>query len=195
MSSLTASPELIELMRKQTTYKPAELDQLAADLHARAVNSGQKKPRSYHYDVAKSRIRQRQLASIGILPPYLAQLLSIAQQAVAAVICFEIQKHGACNAAVTNIAVRAGVCRRTVQRTFAAMRELQLIDQAHRAYRTARNSITIKMAAWRDWLTRRPGPLKRRDATLPPPNSHHFERSALVARTLFEDAVSARSGP
>jgi hypothetical protein len=102
--------------------------------------------------------RRRRWAASGALPPALASRLTLAEQAVLAVIAAEHQKHGACTLPIGNVAALAGVSETTVRNAMREARRLGFVHIEERrvsAWRNLPNKITLTSREWLSWLRMR----------------------------------------
>src|SRR5215217_1141096 len=102
--------------------------------------------------------RRRRWAASGALPPALASRLTLAEQAVLAVVAAEHQKHGRCTLVIDHIAALAGVSRTTVKNALREAQRQSLIRIEERrlsAWRNAPNVVTITSPEWASWLRMR----------------------------------------
>lgn len=99
--------------------------------------------------------RRRSWAASGRLPPRLASMFTLAEQAVLSVVAVEVQRSGACTLTLEHIAASAGVCRSTVKNALREAQHLGLIRVEERrltAWRNAPNRVPIVSAEWRTWM-------------------------------------------
>src|SRR5215207_2078291 len=102
--------------------------------------------------------RRRRWAASGAMPPALASRVTLAEQAVLAVVAAEHQKHGACTLTVGHIAALAGVSETTVRNAIREARHLGLVHVEERrvsACRNLPNRITVVSREWLSWLRMR----------------------------------------
>src|SRR4051794_28657562 len=102
--------------------------------------------------------RRRRWASSGALPPALASRVTLAGQAVPAVVAAEHVRHGRCALVLEHIAALAGVCRKTVKNALREAQRLGLVRIEERrlsAWRNAPNVVTITSREWSAWLRMR----------------------------------------
>lgn len=114
---------------------------------------GRAAPRSP--DRAASRARRRTWGGNGRLPPALRALYTEGERAALSVIADWIMRHGESDLAINAIAVRAGVCRTTVQNALRKARRMAHVHIRYRrrpGIRSLTNVIRITSRAWRAWL-------------------------------------------
>lgn len=125
--------------------------------HVVAAVRRPRRPRSP--DKQRSIARRRRWAASGWLPPALAALFTLGEQAVLAVVARRWLEVGFCDWCNDRIAAEAGVSVSTVKRTERAA-EVDLIEREQRRLRADRNlpnKLTIKSREWKAWLERRKG--------------------------------------
>src|SRR5215207_3974335 len=99
--------------------------------------------------------RRRRWAASGAMPPALASRLTLAEQAVLAVVAAENRKRGDCRLTNKEVADVAGVSITTVKNALRTARVLNLVSIEERrltAFRNASNVVRIVSAEWRAWL-------------------------------------------
>lgn len=108
-------------------------------------------------DRQKAIRRRRELGGSGAFPGRIAGLFPTAQQAVLAIVAYEVKAKGSCALTVQEIADRAGVCRSTVHNALAEAKTQGLIKvQARRLspVKNLANIVTIISPEWLAWLDR-----------------------------------------
>jgi hypothetical protein len=101
--------------------------------------------------------RRHRLAFSGVMPPYLAAGLTIGEMAVLCVVAAAYRRTARCDLSLDEIAGRAGVCRKTAQRTMKEARDQHLIsitEQPVPGQRHLPNLVTIISPEWLKWLRR-----------------------------------------
>jgi hypothetical protein len=109
-------------------------------------------------DRAAAQTRRRALLRMGLMPPHVAQGLTAGEEAVAAIYAEDYRRQGFCDDSKEQLAHRAGVVKRVVQRAQAALNKFGLIRIEQRERRGDRHETTlVKIAdpAWRRWLSKR----------------------------------------
>ena len=102
-----------------------------------------------------SMARRRSWAASGRLPPRLAALFTLAEQAVLAVIAVEVERAGACTLTLGHIAALAGICRASARNALREAHRLGLVRVEERrltAWRNAPNKVTITSPEWTAWI-------------------------------------------
>ncbi|MBX3492144.1 MAG: GntR family transcriptional regulator [Parvibaculum sp.] len=109
-------------------------------------------------DRQKSRLRRRQLAASGPMPPRLAAMFTTSELSAIKVIADEVRAKGQCDRSIAEIAARAGVGRTTVQNAvrLAAREGLVTVQERRRqGQKNETNIIRVVSAEWRAWLKTR----------------------------------------
>ena len=99
--------------------------------------------------------RRRSWAASGRLPPRLAAMFTLAEQAVLSVVAVQVERAGACTYTLEHIAALAGVCRSTVKNALREAHRLGLIRVEERrltAWRNAPNRVTVVSTEWLAWM-------------------------------------------
>lgn len=126
----------------------------AAPAHQRVAVRAPRRPQRSP-DRQRSIERRRLLAASGPMPPALAAKFSTGELAALKIVASEVQARGSCTACIAEIAARAGVCARTVQRALRTAEALALVRVEERrisAFRNDPNRVSIIDSAWRAWL-------------------------------------------
>ena len=97
--------------------------------------------------------RRRRWAAAGRLPPKLAALFTLGEQAALAVIAVEAGKRGTCTLAIGAIAALAGVSINTVKRALRQARALGLVTIEERRLSRFRNDTNVVRVVSREWLS------------------------------------------
>ena len=105
--------------------------------------------------------RRRRWAAAGRLPPKLAALFTLGEQAALAVVALEVSKRNACTLAIGAVAALAGVSETTVRRALRQAKALGFVTVEERRlsrFRNETNVVSIISNAWTSWLRlRSPG--------------------------------------
>jgi hypothetical protein len=117
------------------------------------------RPRRYQAspDRAASIRRRRKIASSGPLPPALASLFTVSEQAVLGIVADEVRQNGLCALSIAEIAARAGVCRSTCQnalRLAAAEGMIAVQERRRQGKVNLTNILRIVSAEWHTWIAR-----------------------------------------
>jgi hypothetical protein len=106
----------------------------------------------------RPRISDRRVAYSGPLPPGLAERFTVGEIAALGIVADEIAAKGRCDRSVAEIAQRAGVCCRLVQRAIKEARLQGLLSVDERKQRGDKhltNVIRVLSREWAAWLARR----------------------------------------
>ena len=128
--------------------------------------------------------RRRHLAASGPLPPAMASRFTVGELAVLRIVGDEVAQHGLCDRSLSELAARAGVCRKLAQRTLrmAARDGLVAIERRPRPGRkNLSNLVRIISAEWSSWLQRGRRLRQVQGEKIVPPRSTNLERG--LART------------
>lgn len=120
----------------------------------RIYGSPPKAPRDRH----QARTRRRGLVRLGWLPPTVANSLTPGEEAVAAIYAEDFRRKGYCDDTKSQLAERAGVVERVVQRAQRSLLADERITITRRPHRRQRHDSTIVVIvdpAWRLWLRHR----------------------------------------
>src|SRR4051794_35791467 len=101
--------------------------------------------------------RRRHLAASGPMPPAVACKFTVSELAVLRIIGDEVRQHGCCDRCVDEIAARAGVCRRMVQKALREAARLGLLtieERRREGRRNLPNVVRIVSKEWMTWLKR-----------------------------------------
>src|SRR3954462_13249860 len=101
--------------------------------------------------------RRRHLAASGPMPPALASKFTVSELAVLRIIGDEVRQHGQCDRCVDELAARAGVCRRMVQKAPRGAARLGLLtieERRREGRRNLPNIVRIVAKEWMSWLVR-----------------------------------------
>jgi hypothetical protein len=160
----------IERMRGRT-----HLDEIAAAFETGAAETWSARPganrherrRTLHLarcrpqrspEKQKSYERRHRLAFSGPLPPQLAARFTVSQMSCLRVVGDEHRGRGHCDLTLDEIAARAGVCRKSAQRTMWAARDETLLTIEERRLKGRRkhlpNVVRITSPEWLSWLAR-----------------------------------------
>ena len=130
-----------------------------------APTKGQNAPRAFlrtpeakSPDRRHSVERRRRLAASGPMPPALACRYTVGELAVLRIVGDEVLARGACDRSLSEIAARAGVCRKLAQLTLrmAARDGLITVERRPRPGRkNLTNVVRIISQAWLTWLRHR----------------------------------------
>jgi transposase len=102
-----------------------------------------------------SMARRRSWAAAGRLPPAIAARFTLAEQAVLAVVAFQVVKHGACTLTIGAIAALAGVSATSVRNAIREAKAQGLVSVEERkrtAWMNYPNVVRIVSADWASWL-------------------------------------------
>ncbi|MBB1091776.1 hypothetical protein HUU61_10785 [Rhodopseudomonas palustris] len=115
-------------------------------------------------DRIADRDKRRGLVRLGWLPPSIANGLTPGEEAVAAVYAEDFKRKGHCDDTKGQLAVRAGVVERVVQRAQRALAKAGAITITRRPRNKQRHDSTVVVIvdqAWRQWLRNRRVPDRR----------------------------------
>lgn len=106
-------------------------------------------------DRQRSIARRRGLAATGAMPPQIAAMFSTGEQAALVIIALEVQRRGACDMPMDEIAARAGTSRTTARNAIRAAEAHGLILRTERRIARDRNDtnvLRITSPEWLNWL-------------------------------------------
>jgi hypothetical protein len=162
-------------------------------------------------DRAAAKMRRRGLVRLGLMPPNVANLLTPGEEAVAAIYAEDFRRKGYCDDSKAQLAVRAGVCERVVQRAQKALHKegkITVEERKRPGQRHATTIVVIRDGAWRLWLRNRRVPerrsatgvgdwRRRRQGQSPPTHTDKREASpkGAAAKGDVRGEHEARSGP
>ncbi len=135
---------------------PAPAVPLAAVMERGSIFPPRARPRISDRPAAK--LQRRRVAYSGPIPPGLAERFTLGEIAALGVVADEIAAKGRCDRSVAEIAQRAGVCIRLVQRAIKEARLQGLLSVDERKQRGAKhltNVIRVLSREWAAWLARR----------------------------------------
>jgi hypothetical protein len=135
---------------------PSSAVPLAAVMERASIFPPRTRPRIS--DRPSAKLRRRRVAYSGPIPPGLAELFTVGEIAVLGIVADEIAAKGRCDRSVAEIAQRAGVCCRLVQRAIKEARLQGLISVDERKQHGAKhltNVIRVLSREWAAWLARR----------------------------------------
>lgn len=138
------------------TAPPSPAVPLAAVMERASIFPSRIRPRIS--DRPAARLRRRRVAYSGPIPPGLAERFTVGEIAALGIVADEIAAKGRCDRSVAEIAQRAGVCCRLVQRAIKEARLQGLISVDERKQRGAKhltNVIRVLSREWAAWLARR----------------------------------------
>lgn len=101
--------------------------------------------------------RRRKWASSGRLPPQIAAVFTLAEQAALSVVGAEVAKRGRCELCHEAVAAIAGVSRSTVRAALRRARSLGFLSTEERRltpWRSLTNVVRIISAEWKSWSQR-----------------------------------------
>lgn len=101
--------------------------------------------------------RRRKWASSGRLPPQIAAVFTLAEQAALSVVGAEVAKRGRCELCHEAVAAIAGVSRSTVRAALRRARSLGFLSAEERRltpWRSLTNVVRIISAQWKSWIRR-----------------------------------------
>jgi hypothetical protein len=101
--------------------------------------------------------RRHRLAYSGVLPRHLTPHFTIADMAIMRIVADEYKRGGTCELPLGQMAARAGVCRKTAQRSIQKARDERLISVEERPVRGRLHKphiIRIMSLEWLKWLRR-----------------------------------------
>jgi hypothetical protein len=135
-------------------------------------------------DRQRSYERRHRLAWSGPLPGFLASRLTIADMAIARIIADEHSRRRRCDLSISEVAARAGVCRKTAKRALCRMHTERLISIEERPIKGRKNLTNIVRVisrAWLCWLDKRAKPTRE-----PPIGGHLVASTDTRTRKLGE---------
>lgn len=95
--------------------------------------------------------RRRRLAASNFMPPALAARFTAGEQAVVAVIAFEVGKRGSCALALGHMAALAGVSVTTAKRALRQAKLIGLVSCEERRLSRSRNDTNLVRVVSREW--------------------------------------------
>ncbi|WP_053080543.1 hypothetical protein [Methylobacterium variabile] len=167
---------------------PAPAVPLGSVMERASIFPPRSRPRISDRPAAK--LRRRRVAYSGSIPPGLAERFTVGEIAALGIVADEIAAKGRCDRSVAEIAQRAGVCTRLVQRAIKEARLQGLISVDERKQRGAKhltNVIRVLSREWAAWLARRSRSRWVGESKVTPADTNRFSSS------LKEGAV-ARGG-
>jgi hypothetical protein len=135
---------------------PAPAVPLAAVMERASIFPPRVRPRISDRPAAE--LRRRRVAYSGPIPPGLAERFTVGEIAALGIVADEIAAKGRCDRSVAEIAQRAGVCCRLVQRAIKEARLQGLLSVDERKQRGDKhltNVIRVLSREWAAWLVRR----------------------------------------
>ncbi|CAH1696795.1 conserved hypothetical protein [Hyphomicrobiales bacterium] len=134
-------------------------------------------------DRQKSRLRRRQLAASGPMPPRLAAMFTTSELSAIKVIADEVRAKGHCDRSIAEIASRAGVGRTTVQNAIrmAAREGLVTVQERRRqGQKNETNIVRVVSAEWRAWLRTRAERQLRQSAAIESPQTTTYPEQRAI---------------
>jgi hypothetical protein len=135
---------------------PSPAVPLASVMERASIFPPRIRPRISNRPAAK--LRRRRVAYSSPIPPGLAERFTVGEIAALGIVADEIAAKGRCDRSVAEIAQRAGVCARLVQRAIKEARLQGLLSVDERKQPGAKhltNVIRVLSREWAAWLARR----------------------------------------
>lgn len=157
---------------------------LAAVMERASIFPPRVRPRISNRPAAK--LRRRRVAYSGPIPPTLAERFTVGEIAALGIVADEIAAKGRCDRSVAEIAQRAGVCCRLVQRAIKEARLQGLLSVDERKQRGGKhltNMIRVLSREWAVWLARRSKSRGVGESKATPPDTIRFSSSVKEGAT------------